>query len=76
MGLATPNCAITEYCFMDHPLNDRLSVAPVRPTDGYLSAPAWPGLGVQFDDALLAEFPYQPGPNTMINASEKNIRLS
>ena len=75
LALATPNCAIAEYCFMDHPLNDPLAVEPVRLKDGALPAPEQPGLGVQFDDALLEDFPYQPGPNTMINVSEKDIRL-
>ena len=75
LALATPNCAIAEYCFMNHPLNDLLSVEPVRLKDGALPAPEQPGLGVQFDDALLEKFPYRPGPNTMINTSEKDIRL-
>ena len=70
-----PNCAITEYTFMDHPLNDRLSVEPIRPRDGYFHAPTAPGLGVTFDDALLDEFPYRPAPNTMISTEETDLRL-
>jgi L-alanine-DL-glutamate epimerase-like enolase superfamily enzyme len=61
---------------MDHPLNDRLSVEPVRPKDGCLEAPQAPGLGVRFDDALLAEFPYVPSANTMISTAETDIRLT
>jgi L-alanine-DL-glutamate epimerase-like enolase superfamily enzyme len=76
MALVLPNCAITEYCFMDHPLNDPLSVEPIRPKSGYLRAPAGPGLGVKFDDALLKEFPYRPSVNTMISTDETDIQLS
>lgn len=75
LALATPNCAMTEVCFMDHPLNDRLAVAPVRPEDGHLQSPNAPGLGVAFDDALLDEFPYKPSLNTMVSTEETNIRL-
>ena len=75
LGLATPNVAITEYTFMDHPLNDRLSVEPIRPREGYFHAPTAPGLGVAFDDALLQEFPYVPAPNTMISTDEIDLRL-
>jgi len=76
LALVTPNCAITEYSFMDHPLNDRLSVEPIRPISGYLSAPKTPGLGIKFDDALLDEFPYVPTPNTMVTADEADIQLT
>ena len=75
-ALVTPNCAITEYSFMDHPLNDRLSVEPIRPKNGYLDAPKTPGLGVKFDEALLEEFPYVPTPNTMVSADEADIQLT
>ena len=74
-GLATPNCAITEYNFTEHPFNERLSAQPVRPRDGHIDAPDLPGLGVSFDDALLREFPYKPGKNTMILAEEKDLAL-
>ena len=76
LALVMPNCAITEYAFMDHPLNDLLSVEPVRPKDGYIQAPTTPGLGVRFDDSLLARFPYVPSPNTMISAAERDIQLA
>jgi len=75
-ALVTPNCAITEYSFMDQPLNDRLSVEPIRPKDGYLDAPKTPGLGVKFDEALLEEFPYVPTLNTMVSADEADIQLT
>ena len=76
LALTLPNCAATEYCFLDHPLNDRLSVSPVRPVSGYLQAPIVPGLGVKFDEGLLKEFPYSPSSNTMISTEERDIRLS
>ena len=74
-GLATPNCAITEYNFTEHPFNDLLSVRPVRPRDGHIDAPDLPGLGIRFDDTLLERFPYNPSKNTMILAEEKDLAL-
>lgn len=76
MALVMPNCAITEFGFMDHPLNDLLSVEPIRPKDGYVEAPKTPGLGVKFDDSLLKQFPYVATKNTMISADESDIRLA
>jgi L-alanine-DL-glutamate epimerase-like enolase superfamily enzyme len=76
LSLVIPNCAMTEYGFMDHPLNDLLSVEPIRPKDGYIAAPKTVGLGVKFDDSLLKVFPYVPAPNTMISAAERDIQLS
>ena len=75
LALTLGNCAMTEYCFMDHPLNDRLSIEPVRPRDGYLSALDSPGLGLVFDEKLLDEYRYEPGVNTMISTEEADIRL-
>ena len=37
-------------------LRDALESAPLRPTDGWLSIPASPGLGVAVDEATLARF--------------------
>jgi L-alanine-DL-glutamate epimerase-like enolase superfamily enzyme len=76
LALVMPNCAMTEYTFMDHPLNDRLSVERIRPKDGHIAAPTTPGLGVKFDEALLDEFPYVPSPNTMISTDETDFRLT
>ena len=76
MALVIPNCAITEYTFMDHPLNDLLSVEPIRPKNGCIEAPKTPGLGVKFDDAFLESYPYVPSPNTMISVAEHDIQLA
>jgi L-alanine-DL-glutamate epimerase-like enolase superfamily enzyme len=75
LSLTLPNCAITEYCFMDHPFNDKLSVEPVRPVEGYFTVPQGPGLGLTFDEAMAKEYPYNPGINTMISTEEKDILL-
>lgn len=75
MALAIPNCAMTEYCFMDHPLNDALSNQPLRPRLGHFHAPDEPGLGVRFDESLLDKHRYTPSVNTMINTEERDLRL-
>ncbi len=76
LSLVIPNCAMTEYSFMDHPLNDLLATEPIRPVDGYVAAPKTAGLGVHFDESLLNVFPYVPSPNTMISADERDIQLT
>jgi L-alanine-DL-glutamate epimerase-like enolase superfamily enzyme len=75
LALASPSCAMTEYCFMDHPLNDLLSVEQPRPVGGHFTAPQLPGLGVKLDDETIARFKYQPGVNTMISTQEKSLEL-
>jgi L-alanine-DL-glutamate epimerase-like enolase superfamily enzyme len=74
-ALATPNCAISEYGFTEHPLNDELSVRPFRPTQGHFAASREPGLGVAFDDKLLSTYPYTSSQNTMISTVERDLRL-
>ncbi len=78
LGLVLPNCTKTEYCFMDHPLNDLLSVQNVRVVNGYLSEPQLPGLGVVFNEELLDKYPYPftSDKNTMISMEEREIQLA
>ena len=76
MAIATANVAITEYCFMDHPLNERLAPAPLDISGGRVAAPEAPGLGVVFDESLASEFPYLPGDNTMILTDQTDMRLT
>jgi L-alanine-DL-glutamate epimerase-like enolase superfamily enzyme len=76
LALTLPNCAISEYGFMDHPLNEALAVRPFALVDGCLPAPEEPGLGVKLDDDLIARFPYTPSPNTMISTAERDLVLS
>ncbi len=75
LSLVIPNCAITEYSFMDHPLNDLLAMDPLRLVNGYVAAPKTPGLGVDFDESLLSVYPYVPTPNSMISVNEQDIQL-
>jgi L-rhamnonate dehydratase len=74
-GLVTPNCAITEYNFTEHPLNELLAVQDIRPRDGHIAAPEAPGLGVKLDPTLLDRFPYTAGRNTMMSTAEKDLAL-
>ena len=76
LALVLPNCAMTEYCFVDHPFNDLLSTKPIRPRQGYFYASEEPGLGVTFDENLLKKYPYKVGVNTMISTEEKDVCLS
>jgi L-alanine-DL-glutamate epimerase-like enolase superfamily enzyme len=74
-GLVTPNCAITEYNFTEHPLNELLAAQSIRAHDGHISAPETPGLGVKLDPTLLERFPYTAGRNTMMSTAEKDLAL-
>jgi L-alanine-DL-glutamate epimerase-like enolase superfamily enzyme len=74
-GLVTPNVAITEYNFTEHPLNELLAVRSVRAQDGHIAAPETPGLGVAFDPALVERFPYTATRTTMMSTEERDLAL-
>ena len=71
-----PNCAITEYNFTQHPLNDLLLAQPIRVEDGHVTAPETPGLGLKFDPDWVKRYPYEPTPNTLTLVDDKDIQLS
>ena len=75
-GLTIPNSAFTEYCFMDHPINEFLfEKNKINITNGYIKKPDCYGLGVKFDEKLIKKFPYIEKSNTMISINEDDIRL-
>jgi len=75
-GLTIPNSAFTEYCFMDHPINQYLfENEKITISNGYIEAPTSYGLGVKFDEKLLSLFPYKEKINTMILTSDNDIKL-
>lgn len=77
LALSLTNCVKTEYCFMDHPFNELLSIENLKIEQGYVSKPRFPGLGVTFDESLLKRFPYPDSdqPNTMISVEDKEIQI-
>jgi L-alanine-DL-glutamate epimerase-like enolase superfamily enzyme len=76
MALVMPNCAITEYNFTKHPLNDLLLAEPIKIEDGHVAAPRAPGLGLRFDPEWVKQYPYTPTRNTLTLVDEKDIQLS
>ena len=75
-GLTIPNSAFTEYCFMDHPLNDLLfENNKIKIQEGYIEKPKTYGLGVKFDEKIIEQFPYKEKINTMISTSDTDIQL-
>jgi len=75
-SLTIPNSAFTEYCFMDHPINDFLfENKKLKITNGYVTKPNTFGLGVKFDEAIIEKFPYKEKVNTMITTKESDIKL-
>jgi len=76
-GLTIPNAAFTEYCFMDHPINDHLfEKKKINIKNGYIDKPKCHGLGVKFNKNLIKKFPYTEKVNTMISTSNNAIKLT
>jgi len=76
-GLTIPNTAFTEYCFMNHPINNYLfQNKKLHINNGYVEKPKCYGLGVKFDKNLMKKFPYKEKINTMISTSNNDIRLT
>ena len=76
-GLTIPNSAFTEYCFMDHPINNYLfQDKKIVIKNGYVEKPNCYGLGVKFDKDLIKKFPYKEKINTMISTSNNDISLT
>ena len=76
-GLTVPNVAFTEYCFMDHPINNYLfKNKKINIKNGYVEKPNCYGLGVKFDKDLIKKFPYKEKINTMISTNNNDISLT
>ena len=59
VAAGTPNFLIQEIVH-DDPLREEMLVEPLRVENGFVPLPAAPGLGLRFDEALAARFPYDP----------------
>tara|TARA_Y100001970_G_scaffold291975_1_gene431323 strand:+ start:1566 stop:2744 length:1179 start_codon:yes stop_codon:yes gene_type:complete len=76
-GLTIPNSSFTEYCFMDHPINNYLfKNKKINIKNGYVEKPNCYGLGVKFDKDLIKKFPYKEKINTMISTNNNDISLT
>ena len=58
VAAAMPNFYILETA-RDMPLHDQVQLRPLTITDGYFDLPTEPGLGIDLDEALIAEHPYE-----------------
>ena len=75
-SLSISNSAFTEYCFMDHPINqDLFKDSEINIENGYIKKPNTYGLGVHFDEKIISQFPYKEKINTMISTEENDIKL-
>jgi L-alanine-DL-glutamate epimerase-like enolase superfamily enzyme len=75
-SLTIPNSAFTEYCFMDHPLNELLfDNSKLEILNGYVEKPKTYGLGVKFNEKILQKYSYREKINTMISTQEADIQL-
>ncbi len=75
-SLTIPNAAFTEYCFMNHPINQSLfENRKINISNGYIEAPNTYGLGIRFDENLISQYPYKEKINTMILTNEEDIGL-
>ncbi len=57
-----PNFLITEYFVNFATCGDEISVNPIEVKDGYVQLPTEPGLGLELDEAALAQYPYRESP--------------
>ena len=60
-GFASPGCQILELPSIANPLREGLLGQVPAITDGCISAPTAPGLGVSVPDHIEDQFPYRPG---------------
>jgi galactonate dehydratase len=60
VAACVPNFLIQEYGLEDSECARAIVPDPPRLVDGYLELPRSPGLGVEFDEAAAARFPYRP----------------
>ena len=75
-SLTIPNSVFTEYCFMDHPINDDLfEDGKLTITNGYVQNPKTYGLGIKFNEKIISKYPYKEKINTMISTAEEDIKL-
>jgi L-alanine-DL-glutamate epimerase-like enolase superfamily enzyme len=75
-SLSISNSAFTEYCFMDHPINQHLfEEGKINIVNGYIKKPNNYGLGINFDEKIISQFPYKEKINTMISTKENDIKL-
>jgi galactonate dehydratase len=57
-----PNFIITEYFLPFAELGDRICRNQLKPVNGYIPLPTEPGLGLDIDEAMLANYPYKQFP--------------
>jgi L-alanine-DL-glutamate epimerase-like enolase superfamily enzyme len=61
LAAASANFLIFEFpSGSSNPIGDRLLTSPLHPINGYLTVPDGPGLGIEFDETLLAEHIWNP----------------
>ena len=57
-----PNFIITEYFLPFVELGDKICRNQLKPVNGYIPLPTEPGLGLDIDEAVLANYPYKQFP--------------
>ncbi|NJM06870.1 mandelate racemase/muconate lactonizing enzyme family protein [Candidatus Gracilibacteria bacterium] len=55
LAAASANFLVFEFSSTPNPIGDRLLTTTLRPSDGLITVPAGPGLGIVFDQARLQE---------------------
>ncbi|MDQ3466888.1 MAG: galactonate dehydratase [Chloroflexota bacterium] len=59
-ALATPNWLTQEAITSDVPWRDEVVIRPVTVRDGSIEPPTAPGLGIDVDERVAANYPFQP----------------
>ena len=62
VSAAIPNFLITEYFVNLEEFGKDIAKVPFEVKDSYIQVPTTPGIGIDLDEARLANYPYQPFP--------------
>ena len=66
-----PNFLITEYFLNFEAVGNEIAVEPFQVEDGYIALPTAPGLGIELDEAALAQRPYRAFPKRTLRQAEQ-----
>ena len=69
LAAALPNFLVLEQMEQERTIRDHLSTRPVQIVNGHFVVPNEPGLGTDIDTERIAEYPFQPQPQSGIRST-------
>jgi galactonate dehydratase len=68
-----PNFLITEYFVNFTERGNAISINPITVGDGYIPLPTAPGLGLDLDEAAIAQYPYREFPRRHLRQFDEEV---